>query len=136
MPTVPPDSKKEPSAPVKRIRTALDGVARRVPISVQRTCFVILAIAYVIVGGARVFDRTLFGIDPQRPYLIVVVCGILFAAIFGPTLLDDQLAREAERKRLEREWEENEIRDPEADAQMRKDIGMTPNNSLERSRER
>ena len=59
---------------------------------------------------------------------------ILFL-VFGPGLMEDAFRREEERKRREQEYEDNAPRDPEADARIRRHIGLPPRDSTEKRRE-
>jgi hypothetical protein len=130
-----PDSGDKRNAIVASVRAFLDRIAKRVPMRLQRIAAGLLIAAYFITAGSRLLEHTLFGIDPGRPYAAVILAGFIFALIFGPGLVADVLMREEERKRREEEYEKNLVRDPEEDARIRRHIGMSPNNSLERGRE-
>jgi hypothetical protein len=114
-------------------RRVFDALTGLVPLRVQKLVGGILAGAYIILGLCDLFDRTIFGIDPQRPYAIVIITGLVFLLVFGRGLAKDATARNAERKRREAEYEKSYVRDPEVEEQMRRDMGMQPNDSSERS---
>jgi hypothetical protein len=107
-------------------RGIFDKIANCVPMRVQRAIGVPILILYLFLGGARVFESTVYGIDPRGPHALVTLIGLLFALVFGPGLWGDALKRDAERKRREIEFEKSQVPDPIADAKFRRDIGMRP----------
>jgi hypothetical protein len=109
-----------------RIHELLEKVASRVPMRVQRVAAVLIFIPYLVLGFARMFESTIYGIDPRRPHAIVTFLGILFALLFGQSLWRNAVQRDADRRRREIDFEKSQVRDPDADAGIRRDIGMKP----------
>jgi arginine exporter protein ArgO len=102
---------------------------------IQRVFGVLIVIPYLVFAGARMFESTVYGIDPRRPYAVVTFVGILFALVFGPGLWRDAMKRDTEQKRREIEFEKSQVRDPIAETQFRRDIGMTSDEPNERGRD-
>lgn len=109
-----------------RIHDFLEKVASRVPMRIQRLAAVLIFLPYLVFGFARVFESTVYGLDPRRPHALVTLLGMLFVLVFGPGLWRDVLQRDGERKRREIEFDKNEVRDRTAEAKFRRDIGMGP----------
>ena len=61
-----------------------------------------------------------------------MVAGLVFLLVFGRGLYKDSAYRNAERKRREAEYEKGYIKDPDVEAQMRRDIGMPHSDQTER----
>jgi len=110
-----------------KVRSFLDQIARRVPMRLQKAVAAVLFAAYAIFGLFRLAEQTMFGFEAKRLHVIVELIGVVFFMVFGPGLFLDFAERDEERKRRELEYDEYEKsipRDPAAEEQIRRDIGM------------
>ncbi len=94
-------------------------------------------------------DKSYFGEDPKTVWIVVLAVTLGFVAFINPfwresskemdaaIMAQEASAAEAEaaaRTARELEFERTVVRDPVADAKFRQDIGLPPNNKLQRTR--
>ena len=98
----------------------------------------IYLLVLLLVAGNRYLEWGILGQADRAALAVVTLLGVIAMGRFGPAMMEEMQAHEAAQREVEDTVERarDKSSDAEEAARLRRAIGMPPNKSLERTRER